>query len=419
MKEYPIVMNGGSLNLKAHVIADVVIVGGGIAGLWLLNDLKRQGLSALLFESHALGSGQTQKSQGILHGGLKYALQGQMTHEALTIREAPVIWQDCLNGRGPVDLREVAILSEKQHLFAPNKFTAKLAGFFASKALDGKVEVLTREKYPTLFQSPHFKGDVFALNEVVINVHHVIKALAKAHQDAIYKIEPITEDNIEIDEKGNIHTLAVHQSGQSMTVKAQYFIFTAGSGNEIIGRKFKNAALSMQKRPLHMVMVQPTVKHGLYAHCLSLSNRPRLTITTHTLKDGQLIWYLGGALAEDGIHKTSNVQIQTAKKELQQIFPWINFANAAFQTCKIDRAEAKQKNGLKPESYYYHCAGNAIVAWPTKLVLAPKLAETLGHFVISHIKADGRQTDLRALRTWPLPVIAPPIWDELFCKNVA
>ena len=43
---------------------DVVIFGGGAAGLWLLDELVRAGYEALLLEAGALGAGQTIASQG-------------------------------------------------------------------------------------------------------------------------------------------------------------------------------------------------------------------------------------------------------------------------------------------------------------------------------------------------------------------
>ena len=49
---------------------DVLIFGGGIAGLWLLNRLHNAGYSAWLMEQEALGSGQSIASQGMIHGGL-------------------------------------------------------------------------------------------------------------------------------------------------------------------------------------------------------------------------------------------------------------------------------------------------------------------------------------------------------------
>ena len=50
---------------------DIIIFGGGIAGLWLLNRLHNEGYQAILLETEALGGSQTIASQGIIHGGLK------------------------------------------------------------------------------------------------------------------------------------------------------------------------------------------------------------------------------------------------------------------------------------------------------------------------------------------------------------
>ncbi|NJK90693.1 MAG: FAD-dependent oxidoreductase [Blastochloris sp.] len=58
------------------VSCDVVILGGGVAGLWLLQRLRREGYSVALFENQCLGGEQTVASQGVIHGGLKYALNG-------------------------------------------------------------------------------------------------------------------------------------------------------------------------------------------------------------------------------------------------------------------------------------------------------------------------------------------------------
>jgi glycerol-3-phosphate dehydrogenase len=83
---------GKDNNMKKTAEADVVIFGGGIAGLWILNRLRQAGLSAILFESGALGGGQTHKSQGIIHGGLKYALQGVLTQDAAAMSDMPTLF---------------------------------------------------------------------------------------------------------------------------------------------------------------------------------------------------------------------------------------------------------------------------------------------------------------------------------------
>ena len=127
--------------MQKKVFVDVAIFGGGIAGLWLLTRLRQAGLVAILFESKNLGGGQTCQSQGIIHGGLKYALQGIMTREARVMADMPMRWQACLAGHGEIDLSAVAILSKSQYLWAPNKLTAKLAGFFVFNSLANEVSV--------------------------------------------------------------------------------------------------------------------------------------------------------------------------------------------------------------------------------------------------------------------------------------
>ena len=71
---------------------DVLIVGGGIAGLWLNARLRSQGFSTVLVERDSLGGGQSVKSQGIIHGGAKYALHGALTGASEAIADMPRHW---------------------------------------------------------------------------------------------------------------------------------------------------------------------------------------------------------------------------------------------------------------------------------------------------------------------------------------
>lgn len=41
---------------------DIVIFGGGVAGLWLLNAVRSAGYQAILFEKESLGGAQDRKS---------------------------------------------------------------------------------------------------------------------------------------------------------------------------------------------------------------------------------------------------------------------------------------------------------------------------------------------------------------------
>ncbi|MDR3491094.1 MAG: FAD-dependent oxidoreductase [Gammaproteobacteria bacterium] len=392
---------------------DIAIVGGGVAGLWLLNRLKQLGYSVILLECHALGSGQTSKAQGIIHGGTKYALHGSLTDAALAISEMPAIWKKCLAGEGSIDLTSVPVTSTHQYLFSPNKFTGKLAGFFASFALQGKVVSLDKKDFPDVFKDPKFKGLVYALDEIAIDVNALVKELAHKYQECIFKIEPLNEDDLYLNDAGGLEKLHVRDSlGNAIEIHAEKYIFTAGIGNEIVEMKLKNKALKTQRRPLHMVVMKTDYDYPVFAHCLGLAATPRMTITTHKAHDGKTIWYLGGQIAEEGVNRDAKAQAESARKECEDLFPWLNFSTADFASFIVDRAEALQENGKRPDTAMFHEIQNVITAWPTKLALAPKLAEDICENLE---KQNTRKSvgDISVLKNSPHPDVAKPIWDEL------
>ena len=103
---------------------DVLIIGGGVAGLWLNARLRQQGYSTLLVERGSLGGEQSMKSQGIIHGGAKYALHGALTGASEAIADMPAHWRRCIKGEGDVDnidilgnTTESAIQATKQALY--------------------------------------------------------------------------------------------------------------------------------------------------------------------------------------------------------------------------------------------------------------------------------------------------------------
>lgn len=399
--------------MKKIVETDIVIIGGGIAGLWLLNRLRQLGYSVILLESKALGEGQTNKSQGIIHGGVKYALQGMMTTASTAIADMPHVWNECLKGRGSIDLSNVPILSKHQDLWTTGSMASKIASFFATMALSGRVQELKSNDYPEIFQNKQFKGQVFSLDEIVVDVHAVIRELVKPNQDVIFKIDSMHENQLKFDENGRLTSFEIQvEPIEPIHVKAQKYIFTAGAGNEELLKPLKKQGVEMQRRPLHMVLAKTDFHYALFAHCLGFGATPRLTITTHKTQDDQPVWYIGGQVAEDGIELDSVTQIETVRKELKELFPWINFSNTQFATFFVDRAEGLQSDGRRPDSCYVKEVQNVLAAWPTKLALAPKLSdEIIQNLKKSDVKPHA--ADLRALRAWPIPALAKPVWDEL------
>jgi hypothetical protein len=325
----------------------------------------------------------------------------------------PTVWKQCLEGYGEINLSQVPILSTQQYLWSTGALTSKLTAFFASLALKSNTQSLSRDAFPEFFKNPQFQGQVYSMDEMVIDVLAVVRELMIPHQDAIFKIDPLQEDQLQLDENNRLASLTIKAEPMPpLQVHAQKFIFTGGAGNELILKKLKQPLVAMQRRPLHMVLVKHNITTPLYAHCLGLSSTPRITITTHKSHDGKSIWYLGGQIAEEGVNRDSATQIQHTKKELQELFPWLDLSSAEFSSFFVDRAESKQPGNSRPDSCYAKEIENMLIAWPTKMALVPQLAtEIIQHLSKAEIKP--RIADTRELRAWPIPALAQPIWDQL------
>lgn len=391
---------------------DIAILGGGIAGLWLLNRLRQLGFTAILLESGALGGGQTHKAQGIIHGGIKYALQGMITPATDAIAAMPNLWMKCLEGTGPINLSQVPILSYHQYLWTTGSLASKFAGYFAGLALRGNVKILNKEEYPAIFQREEFRGQVYSLNEIVIDVHALVRELVKPNQDVIFKVDAFQPGGIKLDKESRITSLELHAGPlSSLNVKAQRYIFTAGENNELFVKALATTKLGTQRRPLHMVVVKHDLPYELFAHCLGFGAIPKVTITTHKASDGKNVWYIGGQIAEEGVKRSQQEQIEIAQVELKELFPWVDFSGAHFHSFFVDRAEALQADGKRPDSFSCEKFKNSIIGWPTKMALAPLLSEKIIDLLTEENIQPGK-SQTRELRAWPFPALAVPVWDQ-------
>lgn len=405
---------------RNNITVDIAIFGGGIAGLWALNRLRGAGFNAILFEANTLGGGQTIKSQGIIHGGIKYALTGVLTGASQAIANMPKRWKDCLQGKGEIDLSKAKILSEEQLLWSTGSLTSDITGFFASKALKSRVQKLKTESYPTVLQHPKFKGNVYRLEEIVLDNPSLIAALVASQQDFIFKLKPeelqFTETGLQVKTESSLPMTEMIE----LHIKAKRFLFTAGEGNQTATQGFANTA-AQQCRPLQMVLVKFDRYYPFFAHCIDNGMNPRVTITSHQTQDGQFVWYIGGQLAEDGAKRSQAEQIAASQKELSALFPWLDLSNAKWGSFYINRAEPKQPDGKRPDLPFLQTDGNIMTAWPTKLALTPLLVDNiLGALEEQNITAENKATQdlntmnaLNALSALTKPTIAKPIWDEI------
>ncbi len=393
---------------------DIAILGGGVAGLWLLDDLRRRGYSALLLEARALGGGQTIASQGMIHGGIKYSLAGALSGASEAIAGMPDYWRRCLTGAGAPDLRRARVLSEQFYLWSSGAAGSRITAFLASKAVRGRIDRVPAAERPPLFREAGFTGSLYRLVDLVLDVPSLIAALAEPWREAIFGLAGTTRA-WERSGAGELMLELATATGRFRLAPAA-FVCAAGAGNAALLAELGAGAPAMQRRPLHQVFVRHNYPHPLHGHCLGRETRPRLTVSSHPAGRGAQVWYLGGALAEDGVGLAADALIARARSELAELLPWVRLgADARWGTLAIDRAEPRQHGLLRPDQAFADwadCPGNALIAWPTKLSLCPDLARQ----VAARLDARGIAPQGHAVPALPLP--PPPLaatpWQEAF-----
>jgi len=285
---------------------DIAIVGGGIAGLWTLARLSMLGYDTLLLEADSLGCEQTGASQGIIHGGTKYALTGKLTYSSQTIRQMPARWKACLQGQGEIDLSAVKILSAHQYLWSTQGITSRLSSFFASKVMQSRIQKLDIEQRIAPFNHESFKGELYQLDEAVLDSLSVLESIRQQYTEQILHF-PVAAITAQADD---YHLL---ENPEQQSIKAGMVILTAGAGNENLLLKLGLKLPVMQRRPLQMPILKASQSRLplIYAHCLGASSLPKMTITSYQLGD-EVIWYLGGDIAEKGVGRSQSQQIEAS-----------------------------------------------------------------------------------------------------------
>lgn len=389
---------------------DVVIFGGGAAGLWLLDELRRDGFAVLLLEAGDLGSGQTIASQGIIHGGLKYTLTGLFTSSAKAIRDMPLIWRRCLAGEIMPDLSRTRLRAEHCHLWQTRSLKSRLAMLGARAGLRIAPVTLKEDDRPLALMS--CPGVVARLDEQVIEPASFLSSLADRNREHILRIDADAGLEFEKDSDGLVQ--AVHlinpSTGRPAMLRPRQVVLTAGAGSGGLREKLGLPLNLMQLRPLQMVMLRGSLL-PLNGHCVD-GARTRVTITTTTDSADQTIWQVGGELAEVGAAMRDVELLARAKSELAEVLPSVDLSRAQWATYRADRAEARTSSGHRPDDASAILERNIITAFPTKLALAPRLAMMLKDLLGPRTSAASTAADsLATFADWPRPAVALPPWE--------
>ena len=326
------------------------------------------------------------------------------------------LWDSALSGKGEIDLSETEIYTEKQLIwqsqaFLSSFFTSSLLDLSAKEIFQSQVQKLSPLEYPFWLEQ---KKKAFWLKEKVINNHSLFQNFYKQQKKNYYQIGAIK----------NIHICDNFISLETgdVLLKAQKIILAAGQGNVALAKKFR-IKQKIQLRPLKMLAVKLSLENisnerspKIYGHCIGKSTKPLFSISTHKRKDGGLVYYLGGKIAEDGVGEEDSKLITEVKEQLKKNtkFKW---EGAEWKSIKIDRAEPEQKKGRLPDEAFIKCFDKTILCFPVKLALAPQMALDVRNLlkkekIIPMIKQSKIQKN--RIQELSQAKLSKPFWETLF-----
>ena len=381
---------------------DVLIFGGGAAGLWCLDRCRRAGYHALLLESTALGRGQTIQAQGIIHGGGKYGLRGVRDFAAVrATEEMPERWRRSLAGELEPDLSAARVLSERCHLWLPRGSLLARVQSWGFMSVVAKAGLLSTppERVPDSAWPEALRGSalaVYALAEPVIATGSLLEALASHHRPYIRQYDASTarfsRDEVQV---------------SNTVLKPRSIVLAAGEGNAELLRKAGVDGNPMQRRPLGMVLLRGNLP-PLFGHCV-VGGKTQLTITAPAPR----LWQVGGEIAERLAHEHD---MEPARRksisEIRRWLPGLDLSSVEIAIYRAVRAEARTADHRRPSGVHVgRLAPRIIVAWPTKLALAPVLAEEVFNLATTELKQPGGY-DQQAPPPWPTPPVARYPWEE-------
>lgn len=388
---------------------DAVIFGGSAAGLWLLDRLSRDGHHVVLLESGALGAGQTIGSQAILRVGRTSTAGSLANRTVKPLRELPNLWRDALLGRIVPNLTRTRLRSECCYLWQAESSEPEIVSVRSRLAPQIECDVLSIHERPAVLAG--VTGSVSRLPEQVICPASFLADLAGQYHDRILQIDAEQGLRFRLNSPGEVDAIQLTSpaDGSLLELKPRQVIFTAGSDNSRLRELVGLGVDALPSRPLHMVLARGNLPE-LNGHCTE-SGQIIMTVTSDVDDDGRTVWQVGGPLAESGLKLEPHAQTESAREQLARMLPSLDLRSIEWSTYRLDRAEGETRQNLRREAIQVFFAGNVTTGCPTKLVLAPLLAEEIADRASSPYITT--LFDSTSLAGWPRPRAANLPWNEI------
>lgn len=406
------------------VEVDVLIIGGGAQGLWLLNDLSKRHYRAVLLERLELGGGQTCHSHGLIHRGHYYDDVDMM----IVLNAAAQFWEAFVDEKGIAKLNPSRALAG----FGPGTAVDRHTYFWKSAGLRfdpcrGRPDVLEGGAVKYLFETEEFSLDA----------SEVVAGLSRDSDHAIYKLDDRDNALGFVLNGKSIERVEAVLSGEQVEFRPKFVILSAGVGNYSLLAKLgadtnavpagtpvqaerKNHMMVLRGGHLPMMTAVFPIRGGLQGVFLCPRTDPVTGLPVWLASDHNSMPF---HMASDGSSPMNSAPsgewVRRMLISLRATAPAL-FANRAAEDLDIAvytglTAERNFGAGQHMTDLYIDPFGfeNALTIWPTKLTMTPFASNIAVRFVRPAVpEPAGEWPRVEREITAPAPQVAREMWSR-------
>src|SRR6201991_1364242 len=217
---------------------DILVVGGGATGMGVAVDAATRGFDVLLLEAKDFGKGTSSRSTKLVHGGVRYLEQGNISLVMEALKERGLLRQNA-----PHLVKDLAFIVPNYSWWEMPFYGIglRLYDMLAGKYGFGKSRVLspeeTLQRLPTL-QTEGLRGGVVyydgQFDDARLLIH--LAETAADHSAAVVNYMPVSQ--LTKDEEGYINGVMAQdqEPGKTYTIAAQVVINATGMFTDQIRR---------------------------------------------------------------------------------------------------------------------------------------------------------------------------------------
>jgi glycerol-3-phosphate dehydrogenase len=242
---------------RRHAAWDIVVIGGGATGVGIAVDAASRGYDVLLLEQHDFGKGTSSRSTKLVHGGVRYLEQGNISLVMEALKERGLLRQNA-----PHLVSNLAFVVPNYDWWEAPFYGLglKVYNALAGKYGFGPSEILTREetlsRLPTI-KTDGLRGGVVYYDGQFDDARLLINLVATAADQGATLVNYVRVVEITKGTDGFIDGVvaADQETGQQWTIPARVVVNATGAFSDAVRRLAEPdvQALMAPSQGIHLV----------------------------------------------------------------------------------------------------------------------------------------------------------------------